>query len=260
MKKYVIYVLVTLAAFLYIWYFNYSCDTERVCDGSKPCTAKTICNMDGECKTEAVCGYIVNRGFFQVILILLFWSASQATLWWGRYRMPVMVSNGAHGSILGEPRRIQDRNGTVWCIFNTGESLEPVHIRGKLSTIIVPETQLNKMKDNFVCKTLTKKYHVNWLPENVSTYLKRSGDRYNLNNIYFGYHAEKLNHVDVRMIADDAEVEHRESDINLRNDSLEGRYDHILEAKTLAKKLVGSDNAFMNIFRRKKQENDEEKN
>ena len=203
--------------------------------------------------------YLVNKGFVHVNVLFTMYVTGQSVIWASRYAMKQFGSNGHSGSILGKPVIIKDSNGINWAIFNTGESLDPIHMRGKLSTGIVPESQLNEAGGYYFCRTFTKKVPINFLPSKVTSYLKRHESLYNLKNIYFGKYSAEFIHENPDIMDYEELIEKKESEINMRNDMLEGRHEVILEMNEFAKELVGEKKGMFDFLKRSNQQDERPK-
>jgi hypothetical protein len=181
--------------------------------------------------------------------------AGQTVLWVSRYFMPHVAVNGFSGSILGRPVLRKDDREIIWCIFNTGESLEPFHFRGKIATLVVPYSQMNKAGRNYVGRTFVRRTPWKNLPHVVKTYLTNHSKDFNTDNIYFGVADEEFLHKNPDVENYEAYIEQLNRQINLRNDLLEGRNDELVEMKKFAEEMSGTKRRFFGLLPGK---NDEE--
>lgn len=195
--------------------------------------------------------YSVNKGFFEVILVSCAIVSGSTLVWASRYSMPHVTVNGFSGSILGRPVLIKDNNDVCWAIFNTGVYLEPIHGKGKLATLIVPQEQLNLAGSNFVGLTFVKKTPPNFLPPVVYKFILRNSTDFNTTNIYFGKYSEEFEHQNPQISDFEIQIENLFGQINLRDDLLEGRNDALIEQKKFADQMTESRRSWTDIFRRK---------
>ncbi len=141
--------------------------------------------------------YFINKSIVEFGVVSLIVLSHETVLWVSRYFMPHVTVNGHSGSILGRPVkktqrfRIVDKVTGVektidlsFAIFNTGESLEPFHFRGKISTLIFPWVSLAMSGQNYISLTSVQKVNFKSLPPRVYNFLVQNKDLYNIDNVY----------------------------------------------------------------------------
>lgn len=198
-------------------------------------------------------------GYTEVFVIILIWIASETVIWVSRYKLSQVTVNGSHGSFLGEPIEITDKSSNVWCIFGLGESLYPFPTKGKIETLVVPKVQLNKAGNNWVGLTFVKKTPLTYLPNEVFSFLMRAEDKYNLNNIFFGFCDVGFVHQNPDSHDLQSENEQLTNQLNTRDAMLEGRNDVYVDQLEFARELAGQDKKpFFGLFQRNKKADEEE--
>lgn len=197
--------------------------------------------------------YFINKGIVEIFVVAMIILAGQTVIWVSRYFMPHVAVNGFSGSILGRPTILKDTYGVEWCVFNTGDALQPFYMRGKLATLIVPKSQVNKAGRNYVAKTFVKQTPVTLIPPVVYRYLQHSPGEYNMHKVYFGKFSEKFIHDDPKVAEYEAHIQNLQKQINLRDDLLEGRNDELVEMKKFAEEMSGSKRKWYEIFHRKEE-------
>jgi hypothetical protein len=202
--------------------------------------------------------YYISKGLFEVIVVALIIIGGQTILWISRYYMPHITANGFTGSILDRPVLLKDKRDVIWAVFNTGESLEPFHFRGKLATIVLPYSQLHRAGRNFISKTFCRRTPFMKLPPVVYRYLQAHASEFNTDVIYFGKYSEEFAHADPDRVEHEAEIDNLNAQINLRDDLLEGKNDALIEQKKFAEEMTGSQRKWYEFFKRSK-DADEEK-
>jgi hypothetical protein len=200
--------------------------------------------------------YYVNKGFMEVLCFSSMYVLGETILWVSRYFMGHLTLNGISGSILGHPVLVRDKNKVVWAIFNLGESLEPFHLRGKLATAIVPYKQINRAGKSYVGLTFVKKHPFKFLPPEVYSYLVHHESEFNTKKIYFGLHSERISHID-EIEDQQMLVENLYSQINMRNDLLEGRNDSLIEQQRLADEISGRKENILDKLKRSNKQDEE---
>lgn len=197
--------------------------------------------------------YLIDKALLNSITVLALYFIGEGVIWMFRYKMPHVVCNGFSGSILGRPDKVGD-----WAIFRTGESIEPVHIPGKLATLVVPWDSLQRAGKNFCSLTLVRKTPVKYLPPVVYRYLQRNKDGiydgFNIEKIYFGIHTEKWIAEHVEQEVKDDMVEDLNQRVNFRGDLMIGRRDDITEEIEATRDWHKGKTSFWDFFRKKKQE------
>lgn len=202
--------------------------------------------------------YRVKKCTFEVIVALFVLSMGQAAFWISRYYMSRVTVNGFNGSILGVPVIIKDKTGVDWAIFNTGNCQYPVPMRGKLATLVVPLCQLHQVGSNFIGTVFARRTPFRSLPNQVYLYLVHNKQDYNLTNVFFGYYNELLQSEDPELMDLHQILADKESQLNQRDDIIEGRFDTLVEIKKFADELTGNNFSLGKLLRRKKTADDEE--
>jgi hypothetical protein len=209
--------------------------------------------------------YYISKALTEIFVVAFLIISSQTVLWVSRYYMPHVTVNGLSGSILGRPTIIKGsgtRKGSglvseSWAVFNTGESLEPVHIRGKLATLIIPYSQLRRAGRNFVARTFVRKVPFHSVPPCVYSYLVHYSGDYNTENIFFGKFTEEFEADNPNIMDQEAHIQQLNTQVNLRGDLLEGRNDMLVEMKKFAEEMSGSRKKWFEIFKRSKEADEE---
>jgi hypothetical protein len=214
--------------------------------------------------------YEIRQPAVEIFVIAFLIVSGQTIMWISRYFMPHVAVNGFSGSILGRPTYISQKYKSkdkdnqektldyTYAVFNTGESLEPFHIKGKLATLIVPSVALKRAGQNYLASTFVKKFPVKFLPPDVYNYLIHHENDYNLENIYFGNFDEEFasENPDVTNFQDLLDASH--SQTNFLRNILEGRNDDIKEVYELGKTLAGNDDKWYQKLVRRSKTADEE--
>lgn len=195
--------------------------------------------------------YTINKGVIEIMAVAFAIISGQTVLWISRYYMSQVTVNGFSGSILGRPVLLKDAHNISWVIFNTGEFLEPFHGKGKLATLVVPRSQINRSGKNYVGLTFVRKTPIKNLPTVVHSFLVHNQKDYNLNVIYFGKYSEQFIHQNPEITDFEAQVQNLYSQVNMRDDLLEGRNDILIEHKKFAEEMTDSKSRWTDVFRRK---------
>ncbi|GAF78775.1 unnamed protein product, partial [marine sediment metagenome] len=96
--------------------------------------------------------------------------------------------------------------------------------------------------------------------QEIARFLMRNEDDYNLKNVYFGKYAEEYLHNHPEIVKFETELAEINNQLNLRNATLEGRNDMVVEQINLARELVGSDKeSFFKGWLKRRKEQDEPK-
>lgn len=173
-------------------------------------------------------------------------------VWISRYELPKVVTDSFNGSIYENPDKIGQ-----FGVFNTGYSLYPVPMRGKLATLVIPLSQLRKYGGNFMSRCRVKKTPLNCLPPDVCRYLKRNDGRYNIKNIYFGDYSEKFS-FENEIIPEMKEVtEDLNRQINEAREVIEGKNDMLVDEINKSRKLSDTENVLqklLNAVKKKKED------
>jgi hypothetical protein len=210
--------------------------------------------------------YYINKGIVEIFCAGFLMISSQTIMWVSRYYMPHVAVNGHSGSILGRPVVVkgsgykntnQETINPEWSIFNTGESLEPFHMRGKLSTLVVPTNQILRAGSNYIGRVFVRKVPFDSLPPEVYSYLVHHGSDYNKDVIYFGMYSEEFTFDNPDAIDHQSQVAKLNGQINFRNDLLEGRNDSLIEMKKMAEEVTGSNKKWYEALRRPKDADEE---
>jgi hypothetical protein len=201
-------------------------------------------------KIQHAGSYTITKPLVEISVVVLIYSLGQLTIWISRYSMSHVACNGFSGSILGKPVILKDNNQTFWCVFNTGEFLEPFHGAGKIATLIIPLNQLNEAGKNYVSRTFVKKSTFHRIPPVVYNFLIRNPDNYNTEEIYFGFYSEEFLHENPNLASLEQEITNLYDQLNLRQDLLEGRNDAFEEQMEFAKKMSGNKRSILDVFGR----------
>jgi len=194
--------------------------------------------------------YIINHGLFEILLFWTLYASGEYILWRSRYFMSFVVCTGHSGSVGERPDVVGD-----YAIFACGEVYDPVHVRGKISTLVLPKKSIVRAGRNYISRVFVKKYPILSLPPEVHRYLYRRSNDFNIYNIYFGRWSEEfiLEHKE-----DIPEFEEEVSNlcqaINKRDRIVEGDDDLMIEKIEAYKKLAESKPAFPFFGGRKKEE------
>lgn len=211
--------------------------------------------------------YYINKGITEIFIFSFLALSSQMVLWISRYYMPKVVVNGHNGSILGKPIIIKgsgSKNNESdpivenWAIFNTGESLEPFHLRGKLSVLVIPFDTLKTAGSNYISRVFVRRTPVMSLPSEVYSFLVHNSIDYNLENVYFGKFSEDFVDQNPDIMDYEAYIGKMNHQLNLRNDMLEGRNDMLIEMKKFAEEMSGDKKRWYDVLRRSKRADDDE--
>jgi len=201
--------------------------------------------------------YFINKGLLEIFVVAFLIVSGSSIVWISRYYMPHLTLNNFSGSILGRPIVLKDKDGFEWAVYNTGESLNPVHLKGKLMTVVVPWRQINLTGQNHVGKTFVRLAPLSFLPPVVHTFLINNKEDYNLDKIKFGRNSEEFRHKNFEIEDYEAEMDTLHSQINLRNDLLQGRNEIFEEQLEFAKKMSSGKRSIFDVFRRPKPESEE---
>lgn len=189
--------------------------------------------------------YTIKKPLFEIILVFLALVVGKLATWVSRYHMGWVATNNFAGSILGDPIVLKDAHGIRWAVFNTGVSLYPVPMQGKLATLILPFEQINKSGKNYVARTFVKRTPVRMIPPVVYKFLMHNKSNYNTTEVFYGKYDQEFMHENPKT----ADYEQREQDlfsqINLRGDLLEGRNDEFTEMHEFAKELTGQNKGIL---------------
>ena len=212
--------------------------------------------------------YYINKGIMEVLVIGCLILFSQTVMWVSRYYMPQVTVNGHTGSILGRPIVVKSSgvsrpgdSSTIqkqYSVFNTGESLEPFHIRGKLSTLVVPKEQIHRSGQNYIGRVFVRKVQYESLPPEVYSYLQHHSGDFNTEVIYYGEYSEEYTFNNPDTIDYQAQITKLNSQINIRNDIIEGRNDLLVEMKKMAEEVSGSNKKWYEVLRRPEQRREDE--
>lgn len=194
----------------------------------------------------------LNTAIVEIGFAALCISSGKVAVWFSRYYMPKVCVNNFSGSILGKPVSIKDDNGVDWAIFNTGESLEPVHLRGKLATLIVPLSAIKELGSNWAGSVFVKKTPLNFTPPVAYNYLVHHSEDYNLENVYFGKFSTDFETTEPVISDYEEKIQALHSQINFRNDIIENRNDQLFEMYELGKKLSGNEKRWYDFLKRSK--------
>jgi hypothetical protein len=201
--------------------------------------------------------YYINKGIIEMTyLAFIPWLMTTAILWKARYQMFHVTVDGFSGSFMGTPPMVKDHK-IIYAIINTGESIDPVHVKGKLATLVIPRNQLNKVGNNLVGSTKVKKLPLHKLPRNVYRYVRDHETDFNIDNVYFGFYDRSFMHENPDLKQLEADLENIHALINEQDDLLEGKNDRLIEQMEFAKQISGKP-SWIEMFRRPPR-SDEEK-
>jgi len=202
--------------------------------------------------------YYVNKALQEEIIFFLLFFGSMYLVWFFRYWMPHVTCNGFSGSIGGDPFIVGK-----YAIFPCGEVYEPVHIPGKLHTLVVPKKHMRKVGRNFVSAVYAKPVPLLNLDEEVQRFLYRGKGRFNTHNIFSGDYSEKFlkkNSDPLKMEETLPEfIEEKENlnrRVNVRNRMIEGDNDLLVEQMKAAREL-GQDSWWRRFLPKKREEKEE---
>ena len=138
--------------------------------------------------------YQIPLNIFWVLVLLFGYASDQWAEWVSRYKMPFFVSKGCKGSFSSDdgPLKVSDffvtKSGKKinfnWLVYGLGATKYPFPTKGKLSTCIVPDFQVDARFSTHSCNTMTYKIPFEKLPVAVYNKLYSSED-FNLKYVYF---------------------------------------------------------------------------
>ena len=182
-------------------------------------------------------------------------------LWKARYRCYQVCVNGCHGSIYGKPEFIPDSTmgeGFMWAVFNLGHSTFPVSLRGKLATLIVPADQLYSAGKSFIGLTLVQKWALNILPPDVSTFLRRNEEDFNLDNIYFGKYSQTFIDNSGKEMSLNSQINAKNSEIDILRKCMENKFGDFEEIKEFADRMNSNKGVIPKLINKVKGVGDED--
>ena len=195
----------------------------------------------------------ISKPIVHIFLVALCILGGSSVVWISRYYMPHVTCNGHSGSIYGKPVRLVDNHGIAWNVFNTGDSMMPVYMRGKLCTLVVPVSQMNEANNYWVGKTFVKLAPLKALPSVIYRFLVRHSSDYNLDKVKYGFHAEEFVHQEPQIASYEAQIENLNSQINLRDDLIERRNDELIEMVEFGKSVSGIQGHWYDFLKPKQQ-------
>lgn len=224
--------------------------------------------------------YFVNRDSPPMYMaVWLFWvwvvgsafMLEQAVTWNSRYGMPKFVSDGISGSMYNDasPKLVdytfRMKDGTIktvkYAVFNLGECTEPIHLKGKLATAIVPFDSLTYLSTgkHWITATKTKRFPMRNLPLSVSTFLSRNQEHYNTKEVYFGVYSQPFIDKNPELPDFEAQLEALENKNLFLTRHLEGKNNDINEIVETAREVSGSKKGWLEGLSEKiKKDKDEE--
>lgn len=183
--------------------------------------------------------YYISKNKAEIIVLGLSYFTGLYFFWFYRYWMPHVVCNGFSGSFGLRPEPIGD-----YFVFGCGEVFDPVHIKGKIHTLVVPKRHMTKVGRNYVSVVRVKKTPLLNIPEDPARFLYHNKGNYNVDNIFYGEYSEEFMEANVNPLKLDEDLpkfmEERENfqrAINIRNRKIEGDNDLFEEVMETASRL-----------------------
>ncbi len=197
--------------------------------------------------------YFINKALFEIIIFCLLYFASEFSFWYYRYFMPHVVTNNFTGSIGGRPVPVGD-----YFIFQCGEVFDPIHLKGKLATLVVPKNHMVRAGKNYMSRVFVQKRTLVQFPEIIQRYIYHHSDNFNINNMFFGEYTEEFLHINEELPEYLEERANFNKQINIRNRMIEGDNDLLVEQMETAREL-GEKSKFSGFlpFKKKKVEDEE---
>ena len=202
--------------------------------------------------------YYVNKGLQEEIIFFLFFFSSLYMFWFFRYWMPHVTCHNFSGSIGRDPYVVGK-----YCIFPCGEVFEPVHMKGKLHTLVLPKAHVKKVGRNFIAPNYVKKTPLLNLPEDVHRFIYRRPEEFNMDIIFAGEYTEKFikDHSDPLAVEETLpdfieEKENLNRRVNIRNRMIEGDNDLLVEQMKAAREL-GEDSPWRKFLPKKREKEEE---
>lgn len=194
--------------------------------------------------------YYINKGLFEAIIIFTLIVTAQTSFWWSRYKMPKVCVNGFNGSIGKRPFPCGE-----FFVFATGETFDPIHLEGKLATLVVPKRSVKRVGNSYVGSVKVQRWPLMELPPFVTDYIMNNKDKYNTQVVYFGEYTEEFEQKNYETISEkDAKIKKLQR-INNEFSQLISNQDDVLEEKiNVARKLAGKEKKKFSLFQRKEED------
>lgn len=192
--------------------------------------------------------YYINKGLVEIGGACLIYFGSEYAFWFFRYYMPHVTVDGFCGSIGKRPYIVGD-----YAIFPCGEVFQPVHLEGRIHTLVVPKRQIKRAGRNYIALTKVKKTPILQLPENVHRFLYHNQTDFNVKHIFYGEYTEKFIQEQEELPDFTEEIANYRRQVNIRNRMVEGDNDLLIEQMKAAREL-GEDKKFFGFLKKKKDE------
>lgn len=186
-------------------------------------------------------------GWCVIFIIIFFYCVGELPFWISRYYMSWFICDGSQGSFNhnDSPLVISDsyinKEGKIikfnWLVYALGASRFPFPMKGKIETVIIPETQVDRSSLNHKSNTKVSPIKFINLPPKIFEELRIRGNDFNLNNIKIGMHTTKFNFKEIDDINLSLEVEKANSQRNELSRMLDNKFDSYEKVKETFERL-----------------------
>ncbi len=164
---------------------------------------------------------IIEQGadyYFGIFLFLYFMGKYIAQT--GKYKTPMFIANGIHGSCSCRPVIVGD-----WALFRLGGIKWGLFFRGNDSSVLVPKKSVTKLGENWFSIARVERINLNQTPYKCQKVMEALN--YNEDFVYVGYATEEFEIRNEDFIDLEREVENLQDVISTFKKAMKGKYSAI---------------------------------